>query len=64
MAQLRLGKTKAERELQAHMDELAILQHTERLKMIAGYDHAIEVLATVGRSITPQRSLAKQPNNH
>jgi len=62
MAQLRVGESKAERELQAHVDELAILQHAERLKMIAGYERAVEVLASAqcGPSLRNARQLSSR----
>jgi len=63
MARLRVGESEAERNLQAHIDELAIVKHAERLKTIAGYDRALEALAVAVRAIAPKPSLGKEQDN-
>jgi hypothetical protein len=41
----------SERELQARVDELGILRHAERLKVICGPERAIRVLETTLQEI-------------
>ena len=60
MAPLPIGRSEAERELQAYEDEFAILKHTERLRAIAGCDRALEALASAVRAVTSQSPLSDQ----